>query len=148
MSAVYLLDVNVLVALMWPTHGFYAAAQEWAAAKGRHAWATCPMTESGFIRIASNPAFSRDALTPEQARLVLRDSMKDARHRFWPDAISYVDAVMLFNSKLVGHKQITDAYLLGLAIHNGGKLTTFDRSIAALLPPSSPHAHAIECIGG
>ena len=144
MSSVYLLDVNVLVALMWAPHQFHAAAQEWVAAKARHAWATCPITESGFIRIVSNPAFSRDALTPEQARFVLADSMKDVRHRFWPDAIGYVDAITLFNSKLVGHKQITDAYLLGLAIHNGGKLATFDKSIAALLPPSSPHERNLE----
>jgi len=108
--------------------------------------ATSQITESGFVRIVSDPAFSRDALTPEQARNVLTDTINDAHAKFWPDSISYVKALDLLNRRVVGHQQITDAYLLGLAIHNRGKLATFDRAIAGLLPPGSPPTHVIEIL--
>jgi hypothetical protein len=78
---------------------------------------------------------------------VLTSNLKDAHHRFWPDAIGYAEAAALFNAKILGHRQITDAYLLGLAIHNGGKLATFDKSIVALLPVESPYTRSVELIG-
>jgi len=146
-KVVYLLEVNLLVALLWPEHSFYDIAQEWFQTKGRHGWATCPITQAGFVRITSNPAFSRDAASPQEAASVLRESMRHPHHNFWPDSIGFAEATALFDAQIVGHKQITDAYLLGLAIHNGGKLATLDRSITSLLPPSSPHLRSIELLG-
>jgi toxin-antitoxin system PIN domain toxin len=147
MSGPYLLDVNVLIALIWPAHEMHMIAQQWMGPKARHGWATCPFTEAGFVRIISNPAFSPNGLTPEQAAFVLTSNLKDAHHRFWPDAIGFVEAVALVNAKILGHRQITDAYLLGLAIHNGGRLATFDKSIITLLPAGSPHARSVDLIG-
>jgi uncharacterized protein len=86
------------------------------------------------VRVVSNPAFSPDAVSPEEAAHLLDASLKHSAHRFWEDAISYVDAVEESGGRLVGHRQVTDAYLLGLAMHYGGKLATLDEGIQALLP--------------
>lgn len=148
MSACFLLDVNALVAMFWPAHAFHDATLKWFAREARREWATCPFTQAGFVRIISNPAFSRDAVTPEEAARVLSANLEHRFHRFWPDAIGYVEAVKLFEGKLTGHRQITDAYLLGLAIQNNGKLATLDRAIPALLPRERPHSARIEMIVG
>jgi toxin-antitoxin system PIN domain toxin len=95
--------------------------------------ATCPMTESGFVRIVSNPAFSRRPVSPRDALEVLRGSLQHRTHRFWPEDIGIAEAVSEFVPRLVGHRQVTDAYLLGLAIHKKGKLVTLDRGLESLL---------------
>jgi uncharacterized protein len=131
--SVSLLDVNVLVAMAWPRHTSHAAAQKWLARHGREGWATCPFTQAGFVRIISNPAFSRDALAPKQALSLLRANLQHPAHQFWPDALS-VDEALAKVSPISGHKQITDAYLLALAISRTASLVTLDKSLAKLLP--------------
>ena len=84
--------------------------------------------------MVTNPGFSRDALTLRQAVRLLDDNLKHPAHQFWRDEFSYAEAVQPFAGQLTGHQQVTDAYLLGLAIRKKGKLATLDRSIAALLP--------------
>ena len=128
-----LLDVNVLVALHWPGHQFHRGAQDWFARNADRGWATCPFTQAAFVRIISNPAFSPRAVSPAEAIRALTTSLKHPAHRFWPDDITYADAVRSLGGRLVGHKQVTDAYLLGLALHKKGKLATLDRGLAALL---------------
>jgi uncharacterized protein len=130
----FLLDVNILVSLFWPAHHFHKHALRWFARNSRHGWASCPFTQAGFVRVVSNPAFSRDAVSPEEAARLLSANLKHRAHRFWEDAISYVDAVEESGSKLMSHQQVIDAYLLGLAMHHGGKLATLDKGIQALLP--------------
>jgi len=142
----YLLDVNVLIALVWPPHQSHAAVHRWFARKSRRGWATCPLTEAGFVRIVSNPAFSPDAVTPEEATRVLKANLKHPWRRFWGDEISFAEAVEPFRSRLVGHRQVTDAYLLGLAIHKQGKLATLDRAVLALLAEDSPERERVEVI--
>jgi len=134
MSA-FLLDVNVLVALAWPGHQAHQRAQRWFARRASKGWATCPMTEAGFVRIVSNRAFSPRAVTPGEAVRALRITISHARHQFWKDDISLADALSASQAKLFGHKQITDAYLLGLAIHKRGILATFDQGIRSLAGP-------------
>ena len=146
MSA-YLLDVNVLVAMLWPAHESHAAVQRWFVARSRRGWATCPFTEAGFVRIVSNPAFSSDAVTPEEALRVLQANLKHPGHRFWSDDIGLVEAVEHFRPRLVGHRQVTDAYLLGLALRRRGKLVTLDRGVLALLTAQSPEREHLEVIG-
>jgi toxin-antitoxin system PIN domain toxin len=131
MSA-YLLDVNVLVALMWPAHESHVVAQAWFTRNREHKWATCPLTEAGFVRIVSNPAFSPQAVSPSQALEVFTASIAHPRHVFWPDDLSVAEALRPFRSKLTGHHQITDAYLLGLALTKKSVLVTFDRAILTL----------------
>lgn len=129
-----LLDVNVLIALLWPSHEAHGRVQDWFRSHSREGWATCPLTHAGFVRIASNPAFSPDALTPMQAVSVLVANLKHGDHRFWKDDMSFADAVAPFRSRLAGHRQVTDAYLLGLALRRMGSLITLDRGVASLLP--------------
>ncbi len=146
MKAAYLLDVNLLVALMWPAHDFHDRAQDWFRARSRQGWATCAITQAGFVRIVSNPAFSRDAVSPPEAIALLAASLAGAHHIFWPGSVSYEEATLPFVRMLRGHRQITDAYLLGLAIHNGGRLATFEKGIAGLVASPSPHARCVEVL--
>lgn len=126
-----LLDTNLLIALLWPAHEFHDAAQRWFRTN-RGEWATCPLTETGFVRIISNPAFSRDAVSPAEASEYLANNLASGKHRFLADSISFAEAVAPFASLITGHRQITDAYLLGLAMHHQARLTTFDRGMARL----------------
>ena len=86
------------------------------------------------MRIASNPAFSPDAVTPQDAAALLHSNLKHPSHEFWADDISFVDAVASFQKELFGPRQVTDAYLLGLVMHKKGKLVTLDKGVATLLP--------------
>jgi len=142
----FLLDVNVLIAVMWPAHESHAQVGEWFSRHARQGWATCPFTQAAFVRLVSNPAFSRDAVTPQEAISLLSTNLKHRYHRFWGDEISFAEAVELFRGRVVGHRQVSDAYLLGLAIHKKGKLATLDRAVMTLLPLDSPHRQRVEII--
>ncbi len=141
--SVHLLDVNVLVALMWPAHESHSRVRAWFRANHKSGWATCPFTQTAFVRIISNPAFSRDAVSPHQAEELLSANVKHAAHRFWPADIEYRTAVSPFVQGIIGHRQVSDAYLLGLAIHRRGKLATLDQAIRTLLPEGSKSRDAI-----
>jgi len=144
--SVFLLDVNVLVAMAWPTHIAHEQVGRWLR-RARIEWATCPFTQAGFVRILSNPSFSADALTPTDAAVVLSKSLTSPAHRFWAIDIGLSEANQPFREQIVGHQQVTDAYLLGLTIHKKGKLATLDRGILDLLPPDSPYRASVELIG-
>ena len=129
MSRARLLDVNVLIALFNEHHVHHEPAHDWFADHHGEAWATCPLTENAFVRILSDPA-QRPALLPLPTLTGhLERFCRDENHEFWPDGISMRDEA-LFNLSLVrGHRQLTDIYLLGLAVNHGGCLVTFDQSI-------------------
>jgi toxin-antitoxin system PIN domain toxin len=133
----FLLDANVLIALVWPAHTAHDRVQRWFGKNAHHGWASCPLTELAFVRVISNPAFSADALAPREALGLLSANLKHPSHRFWPDAVPLLDAIHDLQPKLVGHQQLTDAYLLGLAIHHKAKLATLDNGVVALLKDSS-----------
>lgn len=135
-----LLDVNLLIALAWPSHVHHAAAHAWF---GRHAargWATCPITQCGFVRISSNPAIASIEVSPRQALAVLRQIIGQPHHHFWNDDILLCDEEYIHSELIAGHRQITDAYLLGLAIRHGGHLATLDKGIRSLLTASTRDA--------
>jgi toxin-antitoxin system PIN domain toxin len=135
-------DVNVLIALLWPAHAQHGAALGWFRRRGRLGWATCPHTEIGFIRIVSNPAFSRDAVSPGEAAALLRSNTSLSRHQFWPEEDPPSAALAAFGSSLQGHQQVADAYLLQFAAKRGGRLATFDRGLSSLVAPDlAPAAH-------
>jgi uncharacterized protein len=136
MSA-FLLDVNALIALAWPGHEAHERVQVWFARNASTGWATCPFTQSAYVRILSNPAFSPRAVSPQDALRGLTISLKHPAHRFWAADVGFGDAVRPFQGRLVGHKQVTDAYLLGLALQKRGKLATLDETLGALLDPES-----------
>lgn len=138
MNAGFLLDVNVLIATAWPTHQAHQKVQHWI---GRHAdegWATCPFTETAFVRILSNPAFSPNAVTPSDAFALLQANLGHPAHCFWEDDIGFIQATEPLLDRIVGHQQVSDAYLLGLALHREGKLVTLDRGVLTLLEEKSP----------
>lgn len=134
----FLLDVNVLIATAWPTHQAHQKVQKWIGRYAKEGWATCPFTETAFVRILSNPAFSPTAVTPADALALLRANLQHPEHRFWEDDVSLTQAVGPFSERLVGHQQLSDAYLLGLVIHRKGKLATLDRGVLTLLEEKSP----------
>lgn len=127
MSAI-LLDVNVLVALFDPHHIHHDTAHDWFAENREAGWATCPITENGFVRVISNPAYG--AAGERAATVVerLRAFCASGGHQFWRDAVSLRDD-LFDSSRAGGAKQLTDIYLLGLAVNRKGRLATFDRSI-------------------
>lgn len=137
-----LLDVNMLIALTWPSHVHHGLAQEGFARFAKSGWATCPLTQSAFVRISSNAKIIPEAVTPGEALALLGRMVRVKGHTFWKDEIDMLSRSVP-SSLLVGHRQVTDAYLLGLAIHQGGCLVTLDAGIADLLPSSSPHRDAL-----
>ncbi len=131
--SIHLLDINVLVAMMWPAQESHAKVQSWLARNSKAGWATCPFTQAGVVRLLSNPAFAQNALAPEQAVRLLVSNLKHPHHHFWGDEISFPEAVRLLLKRLTGHQQVSDAYLLGLALHKGGAFATLDRKLLALV---------------
>ena len=127
----YLLDTNVLLALAWPNHVHHAQALDWFRRKGSGGFRTCPITQTGFVRISSNPSFTPQAVTPGEALALLERITRLPRHEFWPDDLS-VDAGFGLQPPIVGHRQVIDGYLLALATEHGGVLATLDRGVAAI----------------
>jgi uncharacterized protein len=142
----YLLDTNMLIALFWPSHRQHDLGVKWFARQRNKGWATCPMTQAGFVRIVSNPAFSRDAVQPREAIQVLSANTAAQDHQFWPDELPLAKVVAFAGLRLLGHQQVTDAYLLGLAISRGSVLATLDKGIAALTEPKSVERMALEIV--
>jgi toxin-antitoxin system PIN domain toxin len=142
----YLLDVNVLLALCDPRHVHHEPAHRWFSATGRASWSTCPLTENGFIRIASHPTYPNSPGGAAVVAALLEKLCRGAGHRFWPDAVSLRDRAIFKLEAALSPNQTTDVYLLGLAVKNGGKLATFDGSIPAAAVLGG--AGAVELIRG
>lgn len=124
---VYLLDVNVLLALSDPLHIHHDAAHRWFSRKAGKAWATCPITENGYVRIASHPAYPNRPGDILAVLAILQQLCAAPGHRFWTADVSIRD--VLRPGVLFAHSHITDLFLLGLAVHKGGKLATLDQRI-------------------
>ena len=126
----WLLDVNVLIALVDSAHTHHGRAHRWFEQhRGEH-WATCPITENGFVRVLSDRKYPNLALSPKQASLLLAQLKSGSNmHRWWPDEVSITDEALFQAEALLGAKQITDAYLLGLAFRKGGRLVSFDSAM-------------------
>jgi toxin-antitoxin system PIN domain toxin len=137
--------VNVLVALAWPNHVHHEAAHRWFAARQRakQRWATCPITQSGFVRVSSNARVVPQARLPIEAIQLLARMLALPGHEFWSDEVSIVSSSHVAREKLVGHGQVTDAHLLALAIARRGLLVTFDGGVAEIVPDSASAAKAL-----
>jgi len=123
----YLLDVNLLLALTDPMHIHHESAHRWFVEKGQQAWATCPLTENGFVRIASHPNYPNRPGDVAAVLAIFRRLCEVSGHHFWPDDVSIRQ--LLESDPIITHAQITDVYLLGLAVHKKGKLATLDQRI-------------------
>lgn len=126
-EAPVLLDGNVLIAMSYPPHVHHAAARHWFCQQ-QGPFATCPITQATLLRILLS---FRAVPGPEDAVGVLRGFIEHPRHRFWPDGFDYLQVDW---RGVMGHKQVTDAYLVALARKNEGRLATFDQGLAALHP--------------
>jgi len=124
-----LLDINVLVALFDPDHVHHDIAHDWFADHRAQGWASCPITQNGLIRVLSNPRYGSPVSGLRTVREAVRRFVGSKEHEFWPDDISLSDNALFDVSAMVGHKQLTDVYLLGLAMKWKGHLVTLDRSI-------------------
>src|SRR6516225_2057003 len=106
-----LLDVNVLIALFDPDHTSHTAAYGWFEANAREGWASCPLTQNGFIRVVSQPRYA-NPLPVDMIAHRLRQAAMHARHEFWPDGVSLLDEGLIDTTRIHGPKQLTDIYLL------------------------------------
>ena len=139
----WLLDVNVLVALFDPEHVHHEAAHRWFAGVRSAGWATCPLTENGLVRVVSNPAYPGRRTTVANAVSRLRRFTESGDHVHWPDDVSLLRTDELDGSELTGHREITDAYLLALAVRHDGSLATFDRSVRTAAVPAFEPRHLV-----
>lgn len=124
-----LFDINLLIALHDRDHLHHTRASEWLQAHGQHGWASCPLTQNGFLRIMSQSGYSN----PQPLALLvqmLQASTLAAFHQFWPDDISVLDSAQFQHTQIHSARQLTDLYLLGLAVKNQGRLVSFDQRIA------------------
>ena len=126
----FLLDVNVLIALIDPAHVGHDAAHRWFEAEGRQAWATCPLTENGVIRIVGHPNYPNTPGSPAAVAAIVTQLRTLPGHVFWPDDISLVGAAHVDPTQILTSGQVTDTYLLALALAHGGRLATFDRRLS------------------
>jgi toxin-antitoxin system PIN domain toxin len=128
-----LLDVNVLLALAWPNHLHHRAARRWFAEHRDLGWATCPLTESSFVRISSHPRIGPEPRSVYEAVVWLEALRTLPLHRFLVDDVSFASTPEIPHRSLLGHRQITDAHLLALARRNDLCLVTFDRAVEKLI---------------
>ncbi len=123
-----LLDVNVLIALLDSDHLHHARAMQWLKENIKHGWASCPLTQNGCIRVMAQAGYPNSLPAAAVAeRLAAATATK--HHDFWPDAISMLDAGHIDWNSVLGSRQVTDVYLLGLAVAQGGRFATLDRAV-------------------
>ena len=146
MAGAWLLDVNVLIALIDSAHTHHAIAFRWFEQNSGRAWATCPITENGFVRVLCDRKYPNLRLNPAQAVELLARLKHSGAHEWWPDDISLTDPSLFQTQHLLGSKQITDTYLLGLVFRKGGRLASFDRGLPwrAVRSPTSDLVQVIE----
>ncbi len=126
-------DVNVLIALAWPNHVHHSATWAWFEDHQEEGWATCPLTEAGFVRVSCNPSVVHHTVTPFDAIGVLERLTQLGSHIFWPLDQSIVRLPDSLGVRLQGYRQITDAVLLAAAMQRHGQLATLDGGIEGLV---------------
>ena len=123
-----LLDVNVLIALFDPGHVSHEPAMTWFAKHATEGWASCPLTQNGCVRVMSSPSYPNSK--PVQVLVErLADACRERFHEFWADEPSLLDSGKFDATRIHGPRQITDVYLLALAVQHEGRFVTFDGRI-------------------
>jgi toxin-antitoxin system PIN domain toxin len=123
-----LLDVNVLIALLDEGHVHHSLATGWLEREIHYGWASCPLTQNGCIRIMSQPKYPGSVIAAQVADR-LAEAARSPDHEFWPADVNMLSEDVFDWSRVLGHRQVTDVYLLALAVHHGGRFVTFDRRI-------------------
>jgi toxin-antitoxin system PIN domain toxin len=138
--AAALLDTNVLLALAWPNHQHHATAHAWFGRHARAGWATCALTQLGFIRLSSNPAYTPSNVTPAEAASLLHEMILHPAHEFWPSPTAADPTLFSYS---LGHQQVNDAWLVDVVRRRSGRLVTFDARISV----HGGETAAVEVIG-
>ena len=148
MAAIALLDVNVIVALFFAQHVHHEIAHDWFADHRREGWATCPMTENGFVRVATQQPTESGLIRATEAVEHITRFCSDQHHHPWTDAVSLTDSKIFVPEFIASHRQVTDVYLLGLAKKMKGALVTFDRTIPlnAVRGATSAHLQVLSAV--
>ena len=127
-----LLDVNTLLALAWPNHQFHGSARAWFRNRSGP-WCTCSLTQLGFVRLSSNPAFTNQARRPDEALALLESMCAHAEHRFIAETPDHTNPTFRrLVERMMGHQQVTDGFLLAMAASQSMELATFDRRLVPL----------------
>ena len=137
-----LLDVNVRIALLDSDHASHDSAMSWFSKHAREGWASCPITQNGCIRIMSNPGYPSPL--PVQAVIKhLADACHEDIHEFWSDEVTLLDPDVIDSTRIHGPRQLTDIYLLALAVKNKGRFVTFDGSIVLTAARNATKHHLL-----
>lgn len=138
-----LLDINMLLALADVRHPLHERARAWRLAElGDHGWASCPLTQNGFVRICTQKSYQNAIPLPEALAVMQRLAARPD-HEFWPDDVSILDSDLIDRTRLLGPRQITDIYLLALAVKHGGRLVTLDTGIAVQAVKGAKKEHLV-----
>jgi toxin-antitoxin system PIN domain toxin len=137
-----LLDVNVLVALLDADHSLHPRATQWLENHARDGWASCPITENGCVRIMSHPGYP-NALPVRAVMERLAEAGASSFHEFWADDVSLLDAEVADSARIHGPRQITDVYLLALAVRHGGRFVTLDASVSQDAVVGAEKSHVV-----
>jgi uncharacterized protein len=135
-----LLDVNVLLALLDSDHVDHERCRDWLDDQIEYGWASCAITQNGFVRIISQARYP-SPISPSRAIDLLARAAGSQFHEFWPCAVSVLDLTVVNASRIHGPKQVTDAYLLALAVANGGTFVTFDQAVPLSPVPGAHKEH-------
>jgi toxin-antitoxin system PIN domain toxin len=124
-----LLDINVLIALLDPDHALHDRARDWFGRNASSGWASCPITQNGCARIMARAGYP-NALPVRAVVERLHEATRGPHHEFWADDVSLLEPRIADASRIHGPRQLTDVYLLALAVHHGGRFVTFDASVS------------------
>jgi uncharacterized protein len=136
----FLLDVNVLIALVDPAHMQHDQAHDWFSRVGKRSFATCPITENGLVRILGHPKYPNSPGPPSSVMPSLVTIRALPGHHFWSDKVSLADKICINVARLSTHARVTDSYLLALALAHGGKLASMDQKLAVDAVPGGAAA--------
>lgn len=138
-----LLDVNVLIALLDSAHIHHRQAMAWLGDNISMGWASCPLTQNGCVRIMSQSGYP-NARAPAAIASRLRDAVQSPAHQLWPDDISVLDESLFDWQHLFNSRQLTDAYLLALAVRHKGVFVTFDHAIPLVAVHGATSRHLLK----
>jgi hypothetical protein len=139
-----LLDVNVLVSLLDPQHVFHGASSAWFQRHRAEGWATCPITVNGCARVLGNPRYFDGPGSVEAAMQGVKRLCRDHHHEFWPEGLSLADESMFDLAEIAGPAQVTDVYLLALAVRRNARFVTFDERVTARAVRGAGTAHLLK----
>jgi len=137
-----LLDINVLIALLDPDHSLHERAREWFGQNAPAGWTSCPITQNGCVRVMAHPSYP-NALPVRPVMERLREAMQSPYHEFWADDVSLLEPRIADASRIHGPRQLTDLYLLALAVHRSGRFVTFDASVSVSAIKGAEKRHLV-----